>query len=102
VPIELDKTRHLRFTLNAMIECEERTGRSMLNTKATQIGLKDLRVYVWAALIHEDPTLTPEQVGDMIDLHNLADVSDAFRRAFSAAMPEAKGEQAEPETPLAG
>lgn len=71
VTINLDRPRRLRYTMNALISMEEALGKpigqliSDYNTGT--IGFKDMRIIIWAGLLHENPDLTLEQVGDMID-----------------------------------
>lgn len=85
VEIDLDKPRHLRLDLNAMCEFERVSGKSI-----AEIGnsLRDIRIMLWAALVHEDPDLTEEGVGSFIHAGNLSLVNAALSQAFMVAMPE--------------
>jgi hypothetical protein len=78
--INLDKERHLRITLNAMIEFEKRTGKDMTNLKVSEMTISDIRLLLWQCLLWEDPTLTEEQVGSMIGLDNMRDVMNALNQ----------------------
>jgi hypothetical protein len=44
---------------------------------------------LWAGLVHEDKSLTIEQVGEMVHLGNMNEVMGAITKAISEAMPEA-------------
>jgi len=72
VIIKLDKPRKLRYTINAMATLEDLTGKpfaSFVNGLGNEenFSFKDLRALVWAGLIDEDPSLTPEDVGNLLD-----------------------------------
>lgn len=71
VTIKLDKPRKLRYTINAMATLEDLTGKPFASFVAgfndEGFSFKDLRALVWAGLIDEDPSLTPEDVGNLLD-----------------------------------
>ena len=70
VGIRLDRTRILKFTFNALAEFEDLTGKSVNEIFANaekEMGFTMIRNLIWAGLIHEDPTLTPKMVGDLIE-----------------------------------
>jgi len=95
IPIQLDKERHLKFDLNAFAELEDIYGDINNAFEAMQKGsIKAIRALLWAGLIHEDKTLTIEQVGSMIDMSNINEVVGAISKAISEALPQA-GEQTE-------
>jgi len=89
VPIELDKPRNLCLDLNAMVLFEEATGKSLFD-KGTlnSMKAKDTRALLWACLKREDPNLTLEDVGKMIDSSNIAEVSQKLMEALAVAIPE--------------
>ena len=43
---------------------------------------------LWACLLHEDPSLTLEQVGTMISADNMLGITNKLNETFEAAMPE--------------
>ncbi len=47
---------------------------------------------LWLGLLHEDPGLTVEQVGGMVDADNYLEVFDALGRAFRDGFPGASAE----------
>lgn len=85
VEIELDKKRTLRYTLNALAELEDVLGVPLSELEGVQMGMKQVRAFLWAGLIHEDKELTLEQVGDMVDFENMKEVNDKITEAFKAA-----------------
>lgn len=93
MPIMLDKERHLLLDLNAMVAFQEETGKNLFDasvTKAlkTSFGPKELRVLLWACLLHEDENLTLKQVGSWLHIGNMDGIADKLMLAWSAAMPE--------------
>ena len=90
IPIQLDKERHLKFDLNAFAELEDIYGDINTAFEAMQKGsIKAIRAMLWAGLVHEDKSLTIEQVGEMVHLGNMNEVMGAITKAISEAMPEA-------------
>jgi hypothetical protein len=106
VPIALDKQRQMVFDLNAFAAYEEATGKCFLDTVASlftavqesagdafalmrRISLVDVRALLWAALSQEDPSLTVQQVGKMVNPGNMLDVLAAFLNGHAANLPDA-------------
>jgi hypothetical protein len=84
VKILLDKERTLKFNLNSLVYAEE-NGVDLQNMeKGGKLKLKDLRTLLYAGLMHEDKELTPEQVGEMIDVFNISEISEALNKAFGS------------------
>ncbi|WMU08031.1 hypothetical protein vBCtySFA67_00013 [Clostridium phage vB_CtyS-FA67] len=83
--INLDKERHLKFNLNALILAEKETGikmSDMANEAKDGLSLEFLRAFLYAGLKWEDKKLTVEKVGDMIDFDNLSEVSEVLSEAM--------------------
>lgn len=104
VTIELGgKERHLKYDLNAIAEIGERLKITISfknfvqDLMSQQIPFSALRVILWAGLRHEDPDLTPEQVGAWVDLDNVQQVTDRFFTLFGDRF-SAKVEQAVKQT----
>lgn len=82
-PIQLDKTRNFKYGMRALHLIEE-----TLKTRMNRLNLEDLSQYelaviLWAGLVHEDSSLTPESVMDLIDEHSsIMDASSAMSKAF--------------------
>lgn len=85
VKVTLDKERTLRYTLNALAELEDALGVPLSDMEGLQLGMKQVRAFLWAGLIHEEKELTIEQVGDLVDFENIKDVNDKITEAFKTA-----------------
>lgn len=85
VKITLDKERTLKFTLNSLVFMEDNgVDIQHLGNEDGSIKLKDLRTILFAGLMHEDAELTPEDVGEMIDVNELPVISEALNNAFGS------------------
>lgn len=84
VVVNLDKERHLKFNLNALILAEEITGKKLaeLGEKKENFDLAFLRAMLYAGLKHEDKELTLEEVGDLIDMDNMEEVTEKLGEAM--------------------
>jgi hypothetical protein len=88
VQIELDRVRNLRYTMNALAEIEDILGVPLSELENIKMSIKNVRVILWAGLIHEDPTLTQEEVGNWVDLGNFKEVQEKVAQAFAMAKNE--------------
>lgn len=93
IPIMLDKLRHLRFDINAMVTFEEQTGLNLMDGESWKklekgMSVSNFRAFIYACLIHEDKTLTLEKVGGLINAGNMADIAAKIEASKAAAMPE--------------
>jgi len=95
IPIELGgKTRHLRYTFNALMTLEDELEVPLSDIGKVLTGsvsVKTLRTVLWAGLIHEDKELTQEQVGEWADFSVFSQVVDGFTKAFDDAFPDDEG-----------
>lgn len=98
VKISLDKERTLKLDLNAMVAFEEVTGKSLMKGtfKSKDMTPRDLRVMLWACLLHEDEELTEKQVGSWVTVGNLMEVTGKLNEAFEVAMPEGESKKSAP------
>jgi hypothetical protein len=97
VSITLDKERHLKLTLGGMKCFAQATGKSLLKGFSfNDMTEGELIAFIWACLIWEDKKLTCEDVGYLLDISKLAEVTEKLRLAVSVSTPEPDG------TPLAG
>ena len=88
IPIELDRTRYIRYDLNAFAEMEDRYGSVEKAMAAIEEGsIKAVRFILWAGLVHEDETLTERQVGAFVGLQEMSDIQDAILNALESANP---------------
>ena len=97
VTITLDRPRTLRYGMNALAKIEDITGKTIMSLDLNNVSIKDLLAIVYAGLCHEDQTLTPEKVGDLIDDYSdITTVAEKLGEAFTAAFgqPQNKGDAA--------
>ena len=80
--------RTIKFDLNAMAELEDRYGSvDAAFKKLDENSIKALRFVLWAGLIHEDPNLTEQKVGSLIDMRYMTEMLETLGDAFTADMP---------------
>jgi len=90
VAISLDKERHLRFDVNAMVTFEELTGLNLLNPAvqknlAGDMTVAQFRAFLYSCLIHEDEKLTLKQVGSFITRENMQEIAARLSEAQKLA-----------------
>jgi hypothetical protein len=80
------KERTLKIDLNALAEVEDRlkvSGMNDLMPLLERVSIRAVRCLLWAALIHEDPTLTEKDVGAWT--MNLQEVVQKLSQALQAS-----------------
>lgn len=98
VPLEVgDRTYQLRYTTNSLIEIEEQTGLTIqeLGQKFLEgkVGLRDMRIFVWAGILHQHDDFTLAEAGHIIDEVGISEVATKAAEAFQAAFPDAEGNE---------
>ena len=87
VSIEVgEKRRSLRYTFNSLIALEEELGIPIANFDqilSNAMSLKHVRALLWAGLLHEDKSLSPEEVGEWIDISQLNAITSKIEEAIS-------------------
>jgi len=70
IEIKLDHPRRLKYSWNSLCEFERQMGMAVGEALGDEknLGCNTLRALLWAGLIWESPTLTPDEAGDLIDL----------------------------------
>ena len=109
VTLMLDRERHLRLDNAAMLLAERELSRlwdrkiSLFSVLASAdgLGLNDLSVLLFAALLHEDPSLTLLRVQDLMDMQRLPEMIQAILEAWNRATMPAQPQTEEPSDPLA-
>jgi hypothetical protein len=92
VEIELDKKRHLKIDFNAFALAEKETGKNFFSgIDWTSLSANEARALLWAALVWEDPSLTPEAVGSMLFGDNLSSIIEKITEAFEKSFPKQAG-----------
>lgn len=81
--------RTLRFTLNAMAELEDKYGSvDAAFAELDKGSIKAVRFILWAGLMHEDPNLTEQQVGNLIDIQYMQELMNSVETALDTDLPE--------------
>ena len=65
-PIKMDKTRNLRYGMNALIELENLLGKPITELD-DELSMKDMRTIFYVGLKCEDRELTHERTGELMD-----------------------------------
>lgn len=84
VPVQLDRERHLRFTLRTIREIRTEFGMDALTEGVSMEAIAKL---LWYGLKHEDPDLTVEAVEELVDMQNLTELIQAVTAATGGRMP---------------
>jgi len=85
ITYELDRPRNLRFGMKAIAMIEDSLGTKISKLDLSDIGIKDLAVFLWAGLAHEDKELTVSKVMDLIDDYSsIQDATDHLSHALEA------------------
>lgn len=92
VPLALDRQRTLRLPFNSLVALGKATGKNPLKGDFWESfdDPERIRVILWACLIHEDKSLTVEQVGELVTLDRLGEIASAIAATVNAAMPSKK------------
>ena len=90
--LELDRKRKFVFDMNGLCTAEEKLGKSVFKcVNWKDLGVRDLRLLLWAGLLGEDPTLNQDDIGRMFHSHNIAfvvkEIQALVESALEAAMP---------------
>lgn len=69
--ILLDRPRRLRFSINAFVDLEKALKRPLgaILTGTTAVSIEDFRAMLWAGLRWEDPDLTLEKAGEVLEAY---------------------------------
>lgn len=81
VPVELDRTRYLRYPLATLISIQEQIEDGTIELKGAAF-LRKLPELLLMGFRGDDPELTQEAVGQMVDGENLPAVVEAFQKAM--------------------
>ncbi len=92
-PVTIDigdgKNRTLKYTLNSFATMEEEYGSVDEAVQAMEKGsIKAIRLMLWAGLVHEDSDLTPEYVGNQIEISDLETIAEKMNSVIAADMPD--------------
>ena len=85
------KERKLCFDFNAIVLASQETGINLLKAIVREIEPASLRGLLWASLLRDDPTITLEQVGQMIRPGSVPGIREALLRVWFESAGEAEG-----------
>jgi len=103
VILQLDRPRTLRLGHKALKRFSATTGTPLSELEATVQRYDKLSTLVYIALSEEDPSLTPDQVDDMLDAIPIREVIAAASKAVEAAFADdSPGEAPSDPLPAAG
>lgn len=84
VAVDLDRTRQLRFTVGDVKRIKQDLDVDLLKGDELDTGDVDTIIYLlWLCLRHEDPELKREDVGDLLDVGNLNDLTEKLTDLMS-------------------
>jgi hypothetical protein len=88
--IELDKVRHIRFDLAAMIRFQEMTDVNLLDgfDSSTLRNPKNLQALIYSCLVHEDPDLMPDTISPYVGFGNIPIIMKIVGAAVKNAYPD--------------
>ncbi|MCM3639696.1 hypothetical protein M4D68_00865 [Priestia aryabhattai] len=86
VDITLDKERKMAFPLMSLVRLKKEFGIELkdLQDKEKSQDVETILAIIWAGLIHEDRELTYEDVGYMVDVSQLSEVSEKLTEVFGS------------------
>lgn len=88
-PIELDKSRNLKYGMRAIDLIEKKFKKPVMKIEGMQDGsltMDEYAILIWAGLVHEDRNLTPSKVMDLVDEYSsLKIITNEMWKAFNEA-----------------
>lgn len=83
------KVRTFAYDLNAFAEMEEKYGSIEKGLAAMDKGsMIAMRFMIYLGLKHEDPNLTEEEVGNLVTMETLPEISEAMAAAIKVNLPQ--------------
>lgn len=95
VEVNLDKTRYMRFDLNALCDLQEEYGDviEVFSNGLQNQDFKVIRKLLHVSLLDDDPELDERAVGRMISMNNLQEVIELLTKALSDSVPQEEDEK---------
>lgn len=88
--VTIDKERHLRYGFVALSMIEDELDKPISKIDFENVRIKEIAALAWAGLYHEDNTLTPQSVLELIDESDtdytklMTTIGEAISGAFEA------------------
>ena len=85
-PITLDKPRNFKYGIKAIALIERGLHKPMAKIDFANSTIDDLIIIMWAGLVHEDKSLTPEGLLDILDNNDVSilDITKTMNEAITA------------------
>ena len=83
-----DKPRRLKFGINALCEIEDVLGKPITELADMSLGVREVRMFLWAAFKEDEPEITLQDVGNLMDQYKdgwvalAAKIGEAVSLAF--------------------
>lgn len=87
--IKLDRERYLKFTLNSVRMLEKEYNVS-LDKIGDDFSMEKIQMLLHVGLLKDDPELTFEEVGELVDMSNMQIVVDALTQALGGLQAQNK------------
>lgn len=81
VKVTLDKDRFLKYTLNSMRKLEKEHGLN-IDSLAENFDLDKVQLLLHTGLLKDDPEVTFEEVGELVDMANIQYVIEKLTEAL--------------------
>lgn len=87
--IELDKSRQVKYTLSSICKLENEYGslEKAFDLVSQSPKITDILKLLYYGLIWEDKALSLEQLGDMLDIRDINEVTDVITQALNVSQP---------------
>lgn len=94
--------REIKFTLNALAELEDKYGsvQAAFDLLEKSNSMKALRTILWAGFLFESPSITEQQVGNLIDLAYMEELVASLNEAFESDMSKDEPNTIDPNAPV--
>ena len=69
-PIQLDKVRNFKYGMKALSLVEKKFKKPINKVDMDNMTMEEAAILIWAGLTHEDKSLTPDKVMDLVDEHS--------------------------------
>lgn len=86
--------RSLKYTLNSLAELEDRFGtvQAAFDKLEKENSMKALRCILWAGFLHESPDLSELEVGNLIDIEYMQELTSSLNQALDQDVGTAEDE----------
>ncbi|MGL6106130.1 hypothetical protein [Romboutsia sp.] len=87
--IKLDRDRYLKFNLNS-IRILEKEHNISFDKLEKEFSMESIQKILYVGLLKDDPTLTFEEVGELVDMSNIQVVVETLARSLGGLQQKTK------------